>query len=415
MSSTSIVFYNGLCDDGKCGHCKQTGNRMAYHLYTNKITVEDYQSLLDKNWARSGKAFYLPRNKNNCCTKYQIKCDAVDFKISKSQKKVIKNFNTFLRGQRMTNKEKEIEKIQIFNKKAQKPSKKKFKRVERKKEKILAKGISLENWTRKYQNKEKYLEDLLSEEPTDGKHQFEVKLMRSSAALSRQSFELYLKYQIAVHGMSIDGKTIEGFEKSYIESPVEHRKNDQTPADGYGSFHQQYFIDNRLVAVSIFSILPNCISSCYCFYDPDFKFLNLGTYTALREISFVRELQKSFSNLRFYNFGYFVPTCRKVRYMTNFKPNFLLCPETFTWNLLDENLLKEVEAVKYLKINKNERNCDAVTKDDLNDVMLYWERMRISYGELKKIILKSDENEVLEYAQNVGKKLSQKMLLMRYY
>lgn len=53
-------------------------------------------------------------------------------------------------------------------------------------------------------------------------------------------------------------------------------------SNGYGSFHQQYRINGQLVAVGVIDILNECVSSVYLFYDPDFSFLNLGTYSALR-------------------------------------------------------------------------------------------------------------------------------------
>lgn len=54
------------------------------------------------------------------------------------------------------------------------------------------------------------------------------------------------------------------------------------PDMGYGSFHQQYWLDGRIVAVGVIDILPNCVSSVYLYYHPDFAFLSLGSYSALR-------------------------------------------------------------------------------------------------------------------------------------
>ena len=38
----------------------------------------------------------------------------------------------------------------------------------------------------------------------------------------------------------------------------------------------------KLVAVGVIDILPRCVSSVYLFYDPDYFFLSLGVYSALR-------------------------------------------------------------------------------------------------------------------------------------
>lgn len=51
---------------------------------------------------------------------------------------------------------------------------------------------------------------------------------------------------------------------------------------GYGSFHQLYILDGKVIAVGVIDILPKCVSSVYLYYDPDYSFLSLGTYSALR-------------------------------------------------------------------------------------------------------------------------------------
>ena len=51
---------------------------------------------------------------------------------------------------------------------------------------------------------------------------------------------------------------------------------------GYGSFHQHYILDGKIIAVGVIDILPHSVSSVYLYYDPDYSFLSLGTYSALR-------------------------------------------------------------------------------------------------------------------------------------
>lgn len=55
-----------------------------------------------------------------------------------------------------------------------------------------------------------------------------------------------------------------------------------SPSCGLGSYHQQYWLDDRLIAVGVIDLLPSCVSSVYFFYDPEFRFLSLGTYGSLR-------------------------------------------------------------------------------------------------------------------------------------
>lgn len=53
---------------------------------------------------------------------------------------------------------------------------------------------------------------------------------------------------------------------------------------GYGSFHQQYWLDGKIVAVGVIDILPTCVSSVYLYYHPDYASLSLGSYSALRSV-----------------------------------------------------------------------------------------------------------------------------------
>ena len=55
----------------------------------------------------------------------------------------------------------------------------------------------------------------------------------------------------------------------------------------YGTYHQLYRLDGRLVAVGVVDILPSGLSSVYLFYDPDEKLLSLGMYYVLSHLFMV--------------------------------------------------------------------------------------------------------------------------------
>lgn len=65
-------------------------------MWTEMLTVEDYQNLIDRGWRRSGKYCYKPAMNMTCCPLYTIRCEALNIKLSKSQKKIIKRVNKFL-------------------------------------------------------------------------------------------------------------------------------------------------------------------------------------------------------------------------------------------------------------------------------------------------------------------------------
>lgn len=230
MSSYSIVEYLGGSNDGKCGYCKQTGNYNSHGFWAHTMNVDDYQGLINRNWRRSGQYCYLPQNNNTCCPMYTIKCDALNFKLTRSHKKILKKVNKFLHdgvkakekdrcgtvpmtGCEQPTPSKEHSKFNVanmsvnkikemsstsgvvstsstakvssddygeisqnnLNKKALNPKKKKFLRVEKKMAKLAAKKLTLNDVVKKKRkNVEKTLEDYLSEEPKNGKHKLEV-------------------------------------------------------------------------------------------------------------------------------------------------------------------------------------------------------------------------------------------------
>jgi arginyl-tRNA--protein-N-Asp/Glu arginylyltransferase len=66
----------------------------------------------------------------------------------------------------------------------------------------------------------------------------------------------------------------------------------------------QYRLDGRLVCVGVIDILPKCLSSVYLYYDPDFKFLSLGKFSAFTEIEWVQKVGfKASPLLKYYYLG----------------------------------------------------------------------------------------------------------------
>lgn len=151
---------------------------------------------------------------------------------------------------------------------------------------------------------------------------------------------------------------------------LQHETPDDGPSCGYGSFHQQYWLDDTLIAVGVIDILPKCVSSVYFFYDPgelvtfqnwqfkyhglrailistiflraDFNFLTLGTYGTLREIDFIQDLSITCPALNEYYMGFYIHTCQKMRYKGKLQPSYLLCPEVYTWHLINDGMPKTV-------------------------------------------------------------------------
>lgn len=164
------------------------------------------------------------------------------------------------------------------------------------------------------------------------KHRLEIRMKRS--VFDPEEFALYKKYQIRVHKDKPKEVNESSYRRFLVETPVifvPPGNDNLTPPCGFGSFHQQYLIDGKLVAVGVVDILPRCLSSKYMFWDPDLAFLSLGKYSALEEIKWVREAQKLCPTLQYYYLGYYIHSCPKMRYKAAYNPSELLCPVRYQW------------------------------------------------------------------------------------
>lgn len=193
----------------------------------------------------------------------------------------------------------------------------------------------------------------------------------------KDEFELYSLYQSVVHGDTEDEITKDGYERFLCKSSllptytpsksnerifqvaingntVEFQGNLLLP--GYGSFHLRYeIIDStgktELMAVSILDILPTGLSSVYFTYNPSFSSLSPGTLSAFIELALMPriqipcisssaslDVQAASDEFKYYYLGFYVHSCRKMRYKGQFNPSELLCPETLRWTLMDDRV-----------------------------------------------------------------------------
>eukprot|EP00253_Pinus_taeda_P000475 PITA_00475 len=164
------------------------------------------------------------------------------------------------------------------------------------------------------------------------KHKLEIRMKRST--FDPEEFALYKKYQIRVHNDRPEEVRESSYKRFLVETPlifVPPGNDNSAPPCGFGSFHQQYLIDGRLVAVGVVDILPRCLSSKYMFWDPDLAFLSLGKYSALEEIKWVQAAQKHCPTLQYYYLGYYIHSCPKMRYKAAYHPSELLCAVHYQW------------------------------------------------------------------------------------
>ncbi|KXZ47297.1 hypothetical protein GPECTOR_36g23 [Gonium pectorale] len=181
----------------------------------------------------------------------------------------------------------------------------------------------------------------------------EVRLVPSE--FSEEEYRLYERYQVVQHHDDPEELSREAFKRFLVESPlrpVGRAQDPGAPADcGYGSFHQQYWLDGKLIAVGVVDVLPRCLSSVYLFWDPELPSLALGRFTALQEIRWVLQHVAASPSLRYYYMGFYIHTCPKMRYKADYRPSDLLCPRRKVWVRITPELLRAVEQQPYLELS----------------------------------------------------------------
>jgi len=260
--------------------------------------------------------------------------------------------------------------------------------------------------------------------PTRRSHSLTVTSVPSEVSMEQpEVHRLYAKYQHAIHGdenpfdsTNSTNRKIEkarkSFERFLVDSPLpsalDAYKTRSTnnlfciDRDGYdilipcGSYHQQYRIDGKLIAVGVVDILPIGLSSVYCFYDPtlssskDGVGLNLGKYTALREIQWMeRAAIHRGPDFKYYYLGFYIHSCQKMKYKAEYKPCALLCPSKRVWvgfdiakPLIEESSPKDCctiavedekrssDAATLPKNNIEEENNTAILDQVINDMLI---------------------------------------------
>ncbi|ERN09771.1 hypothetical protein AMTR_s00029p00239110 [Amborella trichopoda] len=218
--------------------------------------------------------------------------------------------------------------------------------------------------------------------PPFKKRRLEIRMKRS--CFDPEEYALYRRYQIKVHNEKPEQVKESSYRRFLVDTPlvfVPHSNDRTVPPCGFGSFHQQYVIDGKLVAVGVVDILPRCLSSKYLFWDPDLAFLSLGKYSALQEINWVKEAQRHCPSLQYYYLGYYIHSCPKMRYKAAYCPSELLCPLRYGWvpfhiakPLLDKKPYVVLSDYKTLaaedpKSSTEPQQCEQPSAEDQSEVL----------------------------------------------
>lgn len=186
-------------------------------------------------------------------------------------------------------------------------------------------------------------------QPPEPAHRFEVTLEKANYTLEK--YELFNNYQQNVHKEAPSAISQSGFRRFLCDSPL-HQETREVNGKTMllGSYHQCYRLDGRLIAMGVLDLLPHCVSGVYFVYHSDFEQWQFGKLSALREAALALQ-----GGYEYYYMGYYIHSCTKMRYKGDYKPQYVLDPETYEWNPLEGELRALLDKKAYVSLSRERK------------------------------------------------------------
>ncbi|KAL2258857.1 hypothetical protein VTK26DRAFT_7665 [Humicola hyalothermophila] len=322
----SYLFPIGYSNSSECGYCRrnrsgQSQKRYSYYAIATSLTPEFYQKLVNRCWRRSGTLLYRPNPKDSCCPHYTLRLDSTEFRPTKDQRQAVNRFSRYILGDTYAQ---QAARLHPRPRAEARRRRNEFDLVER-----------------IHEPETRYLKPA----PPSPAHELTVTLEPDT--FTEEKYAVFENYQRVVHREPPSKISRHGFRRFLCDSPLTRGTVAGGDGDGrerrVGSFHQCYRIDGRLVAVGVLDLLPDCVSAVYFLYHESIHWLNPGKLGAMREIALARE-----EGYRWWYPGYYVHNCPKMRYKIEYKPQYVLDPESLQWFLLDKRALALFDRSHYV-------------------------------------------------------------------
>lgn len=473
--------------ESRCGYCNEPGDgKGSYGMDLRVLRVEDYKALIDRGWRRSGSYTYLPDNVGTCCPQYAIRLPVAEARLSKRHRQVLRRFRRYLatgeasgapaaaaaaapaaappaelaralggvlggeanvvvaRHRRVAGAFSSAAAVRAagrdgaaelaaraveampaevagYRPAAEGPGYVNFYPVSAPAAAPAAPAAAEPAGVPVFAGEGENLGDRAA-----WRHSYETELV--PAAFEQEAFELYRRYQVAVHGDKEEELSEEGYTRFLCTDPF-------VSADPfYGAFHMLHRIDGRLVAVGVVDVLPGALSSVYLFYDPAVAFLSPGVLTALLELQWLRHTAAARPEMTHYYLGFYIHSCPKMRYKAQFAPSQLLCPVRYSWHDLAA-CAPALDAARYAVFSDAAAPPAAPALDPLDaacplaadgDAAAFWEaecgealagapvvlrRKMYTFGSLAERVRARLGPPLAEYARMVGPSLVRRLVI----
>ncbi|KAG2413432.1 hypothetical protein HFD88_002621 [Aspergillus terreus] len=341
-----------------CGYCKSDNGSASYYTSSVSVRPAHYEQLVNRGWRRSGTLYYKPNPQRSCCPHYTMRLDASAFRPRKDQRKAINRWTKFVLGPEYMRRaaylcpqtRECVFPLSVVHGRSELTPDREKKR--RKCHFDLLSAVHEAEYSRVKRpidpKTKKYLEPA---------HRFEVNLEGDS--ISEAKFELFRKYQTTVHKEDVSKWQSKDFKRFLCSGLKRSPADPKSDEKKLGSWHQCYRLDGKLIAVAVLDLMPSGVSSVYIFYDPAYEEWEFGKLSAMREIALAIE-----GDYQYYYMGYYIHSCQKMRYKANFKPQYILDPESYTWDPLDGELSSKLDQRSYVSLSRDRRIADGTESPD---------------------------------------------------
>ena len=260
----------------------------------------------------------------------------------------------------------------------------------------------------------------------DCKHKFEKRLVRLKPRSDLfmetydESYAVFKKFQMIIHREKEEDSTERHFEDFLVQTPLENElEGSENMPCMFGTYHQQYLLDGKIFAVGVIDILPRGILCEYLYYDPEYRFIAPGVYTALHEIAFTQELFQINPQMQYYYMGFYVQSCPKMNYKSKYKAGYLLCPETYQYIPIAKCIPK-LKASPYTRLADDDvpNAVEGCTEEELNSVPMFANMELLSFEVYRQEHGEAPVQLVKEYIDIVGLGVAMRMGLFigrRFY
>ena len=134
----------------------------------------------------------------------------------------------------------------------------------------------------------------------------DTKLYIRPPSMTMEHLELYDKYHEFMNE-----------KKNWPYSPIEANEYSKSYVEAKEDYAKEflYMKDNELIGVALVDILPNAMSSIYCYYDHDYADLSIGKFSILAQIKIAKEM-----NIPYIYLGYWIKDHFSMGYKEAYKP-----------------------------------------------------------------------------------------------